>query len=51
MDRHTDDSKQYEAPAVKVVGSVYGLTLQIDKKYASTDGYTFMGIAIGNASP
>jgi hypothetical protein len=51
MDKRMGDSKHYEAPVLKVVGSVYGLTLQIDKKYASTDGLTFMGTPIGNASP
>jgi hypothetical protein len=42
--------RTYEAPEVKVVGSVYGLTL-IDKKFNATDGLTFMGTPIGNASP
>ncbi len=48
MDKRTE---QYEAPAVKVVGSFYGLTGTIDKKLNSSDGFTFMGISIGNASP
>ena len=43
--------RTYEAPEVKVVGSVYGLTLVIDKKFNATDGLTFMGTPIGNASP
>ncbi len=40
----------YEAPAMKVLGSVHELTQQ-DKKFGPTDGYTLMGIAIANASP
>lgn len=50
MDKRSEHPK-YEAPAVKVVGSFYGLTNQIDKNFNSSDGFTFMGIAIGNASP
>jgi hypothetical protein len=50
MDKGTKQ-REYEAPELKVVGSVYGLTLQIDKKFNATDGLTFMGIPIGNASP
>ncbi len=45
------EQRKYEAPELKVVGSVYGLTLQIDKKFNATDGLTFMGIPIGNSSP
>jgi hypothetical protein len=41
----------YEAPVLKVVGSIHELTLQIDKKYGPSDGYTLMGIGITNASP
>ena len=41
---------QYEAPALKVVGSVGALTLQ-DKKFGPTDGFTLMGVAITNNSP
>lgn len=44
-------TEQYEAPAVKVVGSFYGLTGQIDKKFNASDGLAFMGTPIGNASP
>jgi hypothetical protein len=50
MDKRTDE-REYAAPELKIVGSVYGLTLQIDKKFNATDGLTFMGIPIGNASP
>jgi hypothetical protein len=49
MDKKTHEG--YEAPIVKVVGSVYGLTQQIDKRFNASDGLTFMGIPIGNASP
>jgi hypothetical protein len=45
-------NKHYEAPVLKIVGSVYGLTqMPIDKKFNASDGVTFMGIPIGNASP
>ena len=50
MDNRTEQ-REYEAPELKIVGSVYGLTLQIDKKFNASDGLTFMGISIGNASP
>jgi hypothetical protein len=40
----------YEAPALKVIGSLRELTLQ-DKKFGPTDGFTLMGVAITNNSP
>jgi hypothetical protein len=40
----------YEAPALKVIGSIRELTLQ-DKKFGPTDGFTLMGVAITNNSP
>jgi hypothetical protein len=46
-----DKQKQYEAPTLKIVGSVYGLTLTRDKRFNATDGLTFMGTPIGNSSP
>ncbi len=49
--RDTDQRQSYEAPVLRVVGSVHELTLQIDKKYGPSDGYTLMGIGITNASP
>jgi hypothetical protein len=49
--RDTDVGQPYEAPVLKVVGSIQELTLQIDKKYGPSDGYTLMGIGITNASP
>lgn len=52
MDKHLEQQpKHYEAPAVRIVGSVYGLTLMPDKKFNATDGLTFMGTPIGNNSP
>jgi hypothetical protein len=50
VDKHSEHPK-YEAPALKVVGSFYGLTGQIDKRFNAADGLTFMGTPIGNASP
>jgi hypothetical protein len=51
MDKQFEQPEQYEAPVVRVVGSVYGLTLQQDKRFNATDGLTFMGTPIGNNSP
>jgi hypothetical protein len=51
MDQVRDGLKgMYEAPALKVVGSVYELTLH-DKKLGPTDGFTLMGAPISNNSP
>jgi hypothetical protein len=41
---------QYEAPELVILGSVVELTLDTDKKYGDSDGFTFMGIPITNAS-
>lgn len=41
----------YAAPALKVLGTVHELTLTQDKKFGATDGFTFMGVPIANASP
>jgi hypothetical protein len=41
----------YEAPRLTVLGTVHGLTQVQDKKYGHSDGFTFMGVAITNASP
>jgi hypothetical protein len=49
-DTRTDD-RPYEAPRLEVLGGVSLLTATIDKKFDATDGLTFMGIPIGNASP
>jgi hypothetical protein len=48
----THNTKPYEAPALRLLGSVPELTQQLqDKKLGPTDGFTFMGNAITNASP
>jgi hypothetical protein len=47
---HSPVSKEYEAPALTLLGSVHSLTLGGDKKYGGSDGYTFMGVPIMNAS-
>jgi hypothetical protein len=48
---HTSMSMGYEAPALTLLGSVHGLTLDpIDKHLGQTDGYLFMGQGITNAS-
>src|SRR5262245_7928847 len=44
-------SPTYEAPKLTVLGSVHGLTQIQDKKYGHSDGFTFMGNDIMNASP
>ena len=48
---HTPKSEGYQAPALTVLGSVHALTQTQDKKYGHSDGFTFMGNAIMNASP
>ena len=42
-------SLKYESPTLKELGAVHDLTLG-DKNYGPTDGMTFQGIAISNAS-
>jgi hypothetical protein len=51
MNTSEPQSSVYEAPALTVLGTFHELTELQDKKYASTDGFTFMGTPIGNASP
>ena len=41
---------EYEAPVLRVLGSLHSLTQQ-DKMYGSSDGFTFMGTSITNTSP
>ena len=41
----------YEAPRLTLLGSLHALTMQQNKKYGATDGFTFMGQPITNASP
>ncbi len=47
---HTDTSKTYEEPTLSPLGAVHALTQTTDKKYGDSDGFTFMGTAITNAS-
>lgn len=44
------DGAAYEPPAVRVLGAVHLITRQ-DKKFGSSDGYTFLGSSITNNSP
>ena len=46
--QHT--SKPYEPPTIQVLGDVHTLTLGQDKRYGESDGFTFMGVSITNAS-
>ena len=47
-----DNLTPYEAPALRLLGSVPELTQQLqDKKLGPTDGFTFQGVSITNASP
>ena len=46
-EKHTNG---YAPPALVVLGSVRELTLEQDKKYGESDGFTFMGVSITNAS-
>jgi hypothetical protein len=43
-------SAAYEAPSLTMLGSVARLTLDQDKKYGESDGFTFMGVSITNSS-
>ena len=47
---HINDTRDYEAPCLTLLGSVHGLTQDQDKKYGVSDGFTFMGNSITNAS-
>ena len=47
---HIPTSAEYEAPALTVLGSVHALTQTQDKKYGVSDGFTFQGVSITNAS-
>ena len=40
----------YTPPALTVLGSLHALTMQ-DKRYGTSDGFTFMGVDITNNSP
>lgn len=49
-DTKTITKAEYQAPVLQVLGSLHSLTQQ-DKNYGPTDGFTFQGTPIGNASP
>jgi hypothetical protein len=51
MNDRVNPINTYEPPKVTVLGSVHGLTQGGDKKYGHSDGFTFMGVSITNASP
>jgi hypothetical protein len=50
MSNHASAPEGYEPPALMVLGSVHALTQTQDKKYGVSDGFTFMGDSITNAS-
>lgn len=44
--------RPYEPPKLIVLGAIDALTQAVqDKKFGATDGFTFMGVPITNASP
>ncbi len=52
MAAESTNAQSYEPPELRVLGGVPELTQQLqDKKFGATDGFTFMGISIANASP
>ena len=50
MDRLETPKKAWEEPKLVVHGDVERITQQQDKEYGASDGFTFMGISIRNAS-
>lgn len=50
-DTKTNTKSGYEAPVLHVLGSLHSLTQLQDKNFGPTDGFTFQGSPIGNASP
>lgn len=46
MNPDTTRAQTYEAPAVRLLGSVAELTQSCDKQLGGSDGFTFMGQAI-----
>jgi hypothetical protein len=50
MSEGTIHKTSYEPPRLTVLGTVHGLTLAQDKKLGGSDGFTFMGQSIMNAS-
>jgi hypothetical protein len=47
----TNDKPAYEAPTLRVLGSVQELTQFCDKRLSGSDGFTFMGQPIVCRSP
>jgi hypothetical protein len=45
-----DHVPAYEAPSLTVLGTLHGLTEQVDKKWGATDGFTLLGDPITNNS-
>jgi hypothetical protein len=45
-----DMQKQYEPPAITVLGTVHALTQLKNKTYGKSDGFLFQGVPIANAS-
>jgi hypothetical protein len=50
MDR-SQTTVPYEPPTLLEFGTVHALTQTTDKTWGSSDGFTFMGVAITNSSP
>ena len=50
-DTKTITKGEYQAPVLLVLGSLHSLTQAQDKMFGSSDGFTFMGTSITNASP
>jgi hypothetical protein len=50
-DTKTNTKGDYQAPVLRVLGSLHSMTLVQDKTFGASDGFTFMGVAITNASP
>jgi hypothetical protein len=46
MNPDTTTTGAYEAPAMRVLGSVAELTQGCDKQFGGSDGFTFMGQSI-----
>ena len=47
----TDREPKYDSPKLTLLGSVHAVTQGIPKTWGNSDGYTFMGNSITNASP
>jgi hypothetical protein len=46
MSPDADATGAYQAPSLRVLGSVAELTQGCDKTYNGSDGFTFMGVPI-----